>query len=116
MVTKSKQNSTDPALLDVDTRFLLANERTFLAWIRTALTIMVGGLALTQLGEGSSGHFGVLAVLFGAFTAGVGYTRYLAADRSIRVNQLPVHGRGPVYQVIGIAVLAIVVVALELLD
>ena len=29
-----------------DPRFSLANERTFLAWIRTALALMAGGLAL----------------------------------------------------------------------
>ncbi|WP_062380493.1 YidH family protein [Demequina pelophila] len=29
-----------------DARFSLANERTFLAWIRTSLALMAGGLAL----------------------------------------------------------------------
>ena len=31
-----------------DYRFSLANERTFLAWIRTALALMAGGLACAQ--------------------------------------------------------------------
>ena len=34
---------------DVDPRFTLANERTFLAWIRTALALISIGLAVTQL-------------------------------------------------------------------
>jgi inner membrane protein YidH len=34
---------------DVDPRFSLANERTFLAWIRTALALISIGLAVTQL-------------------------------------------------------------------
>ncbi|MEY3072174.1 MAG: hypothetical protein RLZZ353_370 [Actinomycetota bacterium] len=40
----------DPALgEDPDYRFTLANERTFLAWIRTSLALIAGGLAATQL-------------------------------------------------------------------
>ncbi|WP_348762316.1 DUF202 domain-containing protein [uncultured Salinisphaera sp.] len=32
-----------------DYRFTLANERTFLAWIRTALALLAGAVAITQL-------------------------------------------------------------------
>jgi putative membrane protein len=32
-----------------DARFTFANERTFLAWIRTALALIVTGVAATQL-------------------------------------------------------------------
>jgi putative membrane protein len=32
-----------------DPRFSFANERTFLAWSRTALALVVAGLAVTQL-------------------------------------------------------------------
>lgn len=31
-----------------DYRFTLANERTFLAWVRTALAVLAGGIALDQ--------------------------------------------------------------------
>lgn len=31
-----------------DYRFTLANERTFLAWIRTALALLAGGVAVSQ--------------------------------------------------------------------
>ncbi|MBI1759564.1 MAG: DUF202 domain-containing protein [Actinobacteria bacterium] len=34
---------------DPDYRFSLANERTFLAWIRTALALLAGAVALKQL-------------------------------------------------------------------
>lgn len=33
-----------------DPRFTLANERTYLAWIRTALALIAGGVALEALG------------------------------------------------------------------
>ncbi|WP_163540613.1 YidH family protein, partial [Klebsiella pneumoniae] len=32
-----------------DYRFSLANERTFLAWIRTALALLAGAIAIEQL-------------------------------------------------------------------
>ena len=35
-----------------DVRFSLANERTFLAWIRTALALLAGGVALEQFARG----------------------------------------------------------------
>jgi putative membrane protein len=39
---------TDRAGETPDYRFSLANERTFLAWIRTALALIAGGLACAQ--------------------------------------------------------------------
>ena len=38
-----------------DYRFSLANERTFLAWIRTSLGFLAGGIGLDQLG-GTARH------------------------------------------------------------
>ena len=38
------ESGTDP-----DYRFTLANERTFLAWFRTALALIAGGVAVVQL-------------------------------------------------------------------
>lgn len=34
---------------DVDYRFTLANERTFLAWVRTALALLAGAVAVLHL-------------------------------------------------------------------
>jgi putative membrane protein len=63
---------TDPIEAEPDYRFTLANERTYLAWIRTALALIAGGVLLVQLtapelryalGLGLVGCGGVLAVL-----------------------------------------------------
>jgi putative membrane protein len=40
---------TDAAAGRIDVRFSYANERTFLAWNRTALALVTAGLAITQL-------------------------------------------------------------------
>ncbi|MBR7828209.1 DUF202 domain-containing protein [Actinospica sp. MGRD01-02] len=34
---------------EVDYRYVLANERTFLAWVRTALALLAAGVAVRQL-------------------------------------------------------------------
>ncbi|MGE5156422.1 MAG: YidH family protein [Betaproteobacteria bacterium] len=39
----------EPAETEPDARFTFANERTFLAWHRTALALVVAGLAIVQL-------------------------------------------------------------------
>ncbi|MGB0969556.1 MAG: YidH family protein [Mycobacterium sp.] len=44
-----------------DYRFTLANERTFLAWIRTALALIAGGIAVVQFVP----EFGVAGVRHG---------------------------------------------------
>ncbi|MGO4956513.1 YidH family protein [Luteococcus sp. Sow4_B9] len=39
---------------DPDPRFSLANERTFLAWIRTSLALIAGGTALAMMADKTS--------------------------------------------------------------
>jgi hypothetical protein len=53
------QEQHDPAgdEQEPDYRFTLANERTFLAWIRTALALIAGGVAVAS----SGGHGGASA-------------------------------------------------------
>ena len=51
-----------------DYRFSLANERTFLAWIRTALALLAGGVVLEQFAVRLAPHH-VLAVTAAALAA-----------------------------------------------
>ena len=46
----------------VDYRFLLANERTFLAWMRTALGLIAGGVALEQFVRIDNGEGLIVAI------------------------------------------------------
>jgi putative membrane protein len=55
-----------------DYRFSLANERTFLAWIRTTLALMAGGLLLDQVALKNPGQILLPAVaIFSCVTAAV---------------------------------------------
>jgi putative membrane protein len=109
--------SQSPDRLDIDVRFLLANERTLLAWLRTALTLMAGGVALAQLGHDRPVlQFVGLGLLgLGAAGAVVGYRRYRATGRAIRAGRLPAPGRGPALMTAGVIVLAGAIVAIYLL-
>lgn len=65
--TTGKENAAKPVEHEPDYRFTLANERTFLAWIRTALALLAGAIAIIQLVP----HFGVphISEMLGTFLA-----------------------------------------------
>jgi putative membrane protein len=110
-----KQPKSSLGGLDPDIRFLLANERTLLAWIRTGLALQAGGFALAHFSDaGASGQVaGILAILFGGFMAIIGYSRFRAADRAIRSGQLPKQGRGPTIEVAIVVLTALILAAVE---
>jgi inner membrane protein YidH len=68
-----------------DYRFTLANERTFLAWIRTALALIAGGVAVVQFLP-TFGIDGVRQALSVVLTAGGGVLAVLAVTRWQRVQ------------------------------
>ncbi|MBB3051817.1 putative membrane protein [Prauserella isguenensis] len=78
-----------------DYRFTLANERTFLAWLRTALGLVAGGVAIQQLvpGLASEGPRTLLAALcvgLALVIATASYPRWRAVQRAMaRGGPLP---------------------------
>jgi inner membrane protein YidH len=76
-----------------DPRFTFANERTFLAWSRTALALVVAGLAVVQLlppfpGVPWGRHvLGVPLIVFGAVVAVVAYGEWVRNQRAMRHGQ-----------------------------
>lgn len=92
--------------LDVDIRFLLSNERTLLAWIRTGLTIQAGGIALSAFNRHAP-FIGVVILFLGMLVALIGYRRYQVAEKSIRAGKLPPEDSSQALQVYGLAILAV---------
>ncbi|HYF71708.1 MAG TPA: DUF202 domain-containing protein [Nocardioides sp.] len=98
-----------------DPRFTLANERTFLAWVRTALAMLAGGVALHALGLPGTTWvrttLAVVLVLFGALVTVFALVRWGRVERAMRTRQpLPGFGLGyllTVGVVVGAALLAI---------
>jgi putative membrane protein len=73
-----------------DPRFTLANERTFLAWLRTSLALMAGGVGLAALGPGDRGL--QLAVAVALLVTGIACSlsalqHWVACERALRTGQ-----------------------------
>ncbi len=76
-----------------DPRFTFANERTFLAWIRTALALIAAGVALTAYGEvtGTASWpvvVGSLLLTAAGVISGIGaFAKWTSNERAMRQNR-----------------------------
>lgn len=87
-----------------DARFTLANERTFLAWIRTALALIAGGVALELLGlqlqPGLRLAASLVLVIVGVILPALAWVNWMRAERALRkAEPLPSSLLGPVIAV-----------------
>lgn len=100
-----------------DYRFTLANERTFLAWQRTALGLLAAAVALVQLVPrlampGSRSVFGVGLALLAMSTSTMGLLRWRQADQAMRRGgRLPRHP-SPAYLAVGLSLVAAIAISL----
>jgi putative membrane protein len=106
-----------PAEIEPDYRFTLANERTFLAWQRTALGLLAAAVALVQLVPelavpGARRALGVLLAALAIVTSGMGLLRWQQADRAMR-RGLPLP-RHPTPAYLGLGLIVVGVIALGL--
>lgn len=76
----------------VDVRFSYANERTFLAWNRTALALITAGLAVTQLlppfsFPGGRRLIGLPLIGLGVLVAGTSYLQWVHNEQAMRAGR-----------------------------
>jgi putative membrane protein len=82
-----------PAEHEPDARYTFANERTFLAWIRTALALVAAGLAVIQLLPPFHGirwgrhAIGIPLIVLGAVIAVLSYRDWMANQHAMRRDQ-----------------------------
>jgi putative membrane protein len=90
-----------------DYRFTLANERTFLAWIRTALALAAGGLGTASFLEELPGkeHIGAGLLIMSSVVAVVAYRRWALSEGAIRRGDPLPASRLPVVLAVGVAVI-----------
>ena len=102
-----------------DYRFSLANERTYLAWIRTALGFLAAGVGLDQLAPDFATPLirellALLLCLFAGVLAVYGYLRWLRNEKAIRLKEDLPYTRGQLVISTILLVVAVVVMGLVL--
>jgi putative membrane protein len=116
----ARRPNVDQVGEEPDERFTLANERTYLAWIRTSLALIGGGLAAGQLLEFRSTAARLVValppILLGAVLALTSYRRWEANQRALRLREPLPTGGPPRLLALGIGAVAVVVVVIVVLD
>lgn len=104
---------------DPDPRFTFANERTFLAWNRTALALIGGGLAAGQLLDFETPAVRLVVslapILLGGVLALASYRRWEANERALRLGE-PLPETPPRWLAFALAGLALVLAVLVVID
>jgi len=110
-----------PAETEPDARFTFANERTFLAWHRTSLALVIAGLAIIQLLPPFTGipigrHLLALPliILGGALSVG-SYREWIRRQQALRRGTGPGRSVLPILLAIAITLLALVAATLIVL-
>jgi putative membrane protein len=78
--------------VEPDPRFSLANERTFLAWVRTALALLAGGVGLEALRIPAQPALRLIAAGFllvlGLLAIVQGWLGWARAEKSLRLGRV----------------------------
>lgn len=105
---------------DPDYRFSLANERTFLAWIRTALALNAGGLAVAGLLPQFAGWgrevLAVALIGLGTIVSARSVSRWAHNEEAMRTDAPLPPSHLPVVLAIGVMLTTTVGFVLLLLD
>jgi putative membrane protein len=105
-----------------DARYTFANERTFLAWTRTALAFILAGLGIVQLlppfpGVPWGRHLlGVPLIALGAAIAVVGYFQWAGNQKALRRGEPVRRSPLPLFLAAAIGALAVVTAVVLLLS
>ncbi len=102
-----------------DPRFLLASERTFLSWNRTALALIAGGVAVVRFvtvgSRAAELIVGLLLICFGAFIAACSHRLWRGVDDAIRADRPLPATRLPHILTAGVLAFALAAIALAVL-
>jgi len=103
-----------------DVRFTYANERTFLAWNRTALALIATGVAATQFLPklaitGGRRLLGLPLIALGAIVAAESFRHWRANERAMRQGEALPRSTMPLVLTVGIVVIGVLAVVIAAL-
>jgi putative membrane protein len=115
VIDNAAENEKEP-----DARFTYANERTFLAWNRTALALIATGIAATQLlpefhVAGGRRILGLPMIALGALVAVTSFRHWKANERAMRLGRPLPRSPMPLVLSVGIGLVAVIAVILALI-
>jgi putative membrane protein len=112
-VLKRLGHKLDQVGEEPDPRFTFANERTFLAWTRTGLALIAGGLAAAQAlrigGRNTHLLVAIPAIVLGGLIGAVSYLRWVRTERAMRLG-VPI-GYSPLTRILAIGVVLLAVIS-----
>lgn len=99
-------------MTDPDYRYSLANERTYLAWVRTGLALIAGGIALRVFDP--QGHWlvtvtAIAATVLGGVLALTSFRHWQHVQRAMAAGDPLPTQRGPLILTIGMVALTVMV-------
>jgi len=97
---------------DIDYRFILANERTFLAWIRTSLGLLAGGVAVHTLVapfriHGLRTAIAMACIVLAVILAIGAYTHWRDAERAMVAGERLPHTALVPLLALGVAIVSV---------
>jgi putative membrane protein len=116
-IWRTRKQALDDVGEDPDYRFSLANERTFLAWIRTSLGLLAGGVGVVQLVPrfgipGGRTALGVILLSLAFLISASSYARWERNERAIRMNRALPRSSVPRVLAMGLTLVAVGAVVL----
>lgn len=117
MADEQSDPGSDNQPNEPDVRFSYANERTFLAWIRTSLGLVTAGLAITQLLPpfhlaGGRKLIGLPLIALGVVVALLSFRTWQGNERAMRAGRVLPRSYLPQVSAVVVSIVALIGLAL----
>lgn len=109
------RSRSDGIGIEPDYRYSLANERTFLSWIRTALALIAAGIAIVQYAPDLGPRrmrlaLGLALIMIAGAISGSAHHRWISRERAMRLKAVLPRGHFGIVLGYGLSAVAVAVI------